>query len=83
MAVVENGDLMELDARAGKLNLLVDEREVQRRLAAWEPPPPDYDLGYRSLWLDQVTQAPDGCDFRFNVDQDWRNNRIALSPRKT
>jgi dihydroxy-acid dehydratase len=72
LAIVQNGDIVELDARAGKLNLLVEENEIQRRLAAWEPPPPAYDLGYRSLWLDQVTQAPDGCDFRFNVDKNWR-----------
>jgi dihydroxy-acid dehydratase len=75
LAVVEDGDMIELDAHAGKLNLLVDEREIQRRLAAWEPPPPAYDLGYRALWIDQVTQAPEGCDFRFNVDRSWRTNR--------
>jgi dihydroxy-acid dehydratase len=54
---------------------LVDEREIQRRLDAWRPAPPAYDLGYRALWIDQVTQAPDGCDFRFNVDPDWREER--------
>jgi dihydroxy-acid dehydratase len=75
LAVVENGDMVELDAQAGKLNLLVDEREVQRRLDNWEPPPPAYELGYRALWLDQVTQAPEGCDFRFNVDKGWRAQR--------
>ena len=75
LAIVENGDRIELDAKAGKLNLLVDEREIQRRLDAWEPPPPSYELGYRSLWLDQVTQAPDGCDFKFNVDRNWRRKR--------
>jgi dihydroxy-acid dehydratase len=72
LAVVEDGDMIELDAYAGKLNLLVDEREIGRRLAAWEPPPPAYQLGYRSLWLDQVMQAPEGCDFKFNVDEHWR-----------
>jgi dihydroxy-acid dehydratase len=75
LAIVENGDLIELDAEAGKLNLLLDEREIQRRLGAWKPAPPSYELGYRSLWLDQVTQAPDGCDFRFNVDRSWRVRR--------
>ena len=64
--------MIELDADAGKLNLLVDEREIQRRLAAWKPPPPAYELGYRALWIDQVTQAPEGCDFKFNVDRNWR-----------
>ena len=69
LAVVEDGDLIELDARAGRIDLLVDEREVQRRLEKWVAPEPKYDTGYRSLWIDQVTQAPEGCDFRFNVDR--------------
>jgi dihydroxy-acid dehydratase len=74
LAAVENGDMIELDAMAGNLNLLVDEREVKRRLAEWNAPPPAYELGYRALWLDQVTQAPEGCDFRFNVDRGWRSH---------
>ena len=77
LAAVEDGDMIELDAMAGKLNLLVDEREIQRRLDAWKPAPPAYELGYRALWLDQVTQAPEGCDFRFNVDKGWRKQGVA------
>jgi dihydroxy-acid dehydratase len=73
LAIVEDGDMIELDAEAGKLNLLVDEREIQRRFVSWTPPEPAYDTGYRSLWIDQVTQAPEGCDFRFNVDPKWRD----------
>ena len=76
LAIVEDGDLIELDAHAGKLNLLVDDREIQRRMAAWTPPPPAYTTGFRSLWLDQVTQAPEGCDFRFNIDPEWRKGRV-------
>jgi len=76
LAVVEDGDMISLDAQAGVLDLLVDERERQRRLAAWHPPPPAYRLGYRSLWIDQVTQAPEGCDFRFNADPQWREGRV-------
>jgi dihydroxy-acid dehydratase len=72
LAAVENGDLIALDAEAGTLDLLVDEREIQRRLEAWRRPRPAYTTGYRSLWIDQVTQAPEGCDFRFNVDPQWR-----------
>ena len=73
MAVVEDGDMIELDALAGKIDLLVDEREIQRRLEKWEPPEPAYEVGYRSLWIDQVTQAPEGCDFKFNIDRNWRS----------
>jgi dihydroxy-acid dehydratase len=75
LAIVEDGDMIELDADAGKINLLVDDREIQRRLAAWQPRPPAYELGYRALWIDQVTQAPEGCDFKFNVDKNWRKRK--------
>ncbi len=71
LAVVRDGDMIELDAQRGVLNLLVDERERQRRLAEWKPDPPRYTQGYRALWIDQVTQAPDGCDFRFCIEKDW------------
>ena len=71
LAAVQDGDMVELDAMNGKLNLLVDEREIQRRLAAWQPPAPKYTQGYRALWLNQVTQAPDGCDFKFCSEKDW------------
>jgi len=71
LAVVEDGDTIELDAERGVLNLLVDEREIKRRLAAWKPASPAYTQGYRALWIDQVTQAPDGCDFKFCADKDW------------
>lgn len=71
LAVVQDGDMIELDAANGKLNLLVDEREIQRRLAAWQRPAPKYTQGYRALWIDQVTQAPDGCDFKFCCEEDW------------
>ena len=75
LAVVEDGDLIELDAQRGTLNLLVDEREIQRRLAGWKRPAPKYRHGYRALWIDQVTQAPDGCDFLFCSDREWLTAR--------
>ena len=71
LALVEDGDLIELDTMRGVLNLLVDEREIKRRLAAWSPAPPAYTQGYRALWIDQVTQAPEGCDFKFCSEKDW------------
>jgi len=75
LAIVEEGDMIELDAERGVLNLLVEDNEIQRRLANWSPPPPKYTQGYRALWIDQVTQAPDGCDFRFCSEKDWLLNR--------
>jgi dihydroxy-acid dehydratase len=75
LALVEDGDLIELDAYAGKLNLLVDERELARRREAWCAPEPRFTSGYKALWIDQVSQAPDGCDFDFNRQKDWLTRR--------
>jgi dihydroxy-acid dehydratase len=77
LAIVRDGDLIDLDAENGVLDLLVDEREVQRRLADWTPPEPNYQEGYRALWIDQVLQAPDGCDFRFCTEKGWLGKRAA------
>lgn len=75
LAIVEEGDIIELDAERGVLDLLLDDREIQRRLAQWRPRAPAYTHGYRALWIDQVTQAPDGCDFKFCSQKDWLTRR--------
>ena len=71
LAVVQDGDMIELDAEAGKLNLLVDEREIQRRLAAWRPPAPKYTKAIAPCGSTRCLQAPDGCDFKFCAEKDW------------
>jgi L-arabonate dehydrase len=65
LAIVENGDLIELDVAERKLNLLVPQEEIDRRLRAWEPPVRHYDRGYGRLFVDHITQAHEGCDFDF------------------
>lgn len=75
LAIVQNDDMVELDVERGALNLLVDEREIKRRLAEWKAPAPKYTSGYRALWIDQVQQAPDGCDFKFCAEKDWLTRR--------
>jgi dihydroxyacid dehydratase/phosphogluconate dehydratase len=65
LAVVQTGDQISLDVEARRLDLLVDEAELARRLAGWSPPEPRFTRGYGQLFLDQTTQADQGCDFRF------------------
>jgi dihydroxy-acid dehydratase len=65
LALVRDGDLVALDVPGRRLDLLVDESELARRRAAWSPPPRGVGRGYGRLYLDEVTQAPEGCDFRF------------------
>ena len=65
LAFVQDGDLIELDVAKRKLNLCVDDRELARRRAAWEPEPPRYTRGFGALYAAHVTQADQGCDFDF------------------
>ena len=67
LGLVRTGDRIRLDAEARTLDLLVDEAELAARRAAWVPPalPPGAERGYLKLYLDEVLQADQGCDFRF------------------
>ena len=65
LALVEDGDEIELDVPNRKLNLLVEEKELEIRRRNWHPPKPQYNRGYGKLFLDHVLQAPEGCDFDF------------------
>lgn len=65
LAIVQTGDLIELDVPNRKLNLLVPDEEIQRRLAAWKPPQLPYQRGYVKMYLEHVLQADEGCDFDY------------------
>ncbi len=67
LGLVRNGDRIRLDAQARRLDLLVEEAELAARAAAWvkPPEPAGAERGYLRLFLDQVTQADQGCDFAF------------------
>jgi dihydroxy-acid dehydratase/L-arabonate dehydrase len=70
LAIVRNGDWIELDCEAGRLQLEIDEQEMARRLAEWNEnrrPVPADASGYRNLYVDHVLQADEGCDFDFLV----------------
>src|SRR5919197_436944 len=65
LALVRDGDEIELDVPGRRLTLLVDDAELGRRRMAWRPRPPHFDRGYGRLFLDHVLQANRGCDFDF------------------
>ncbi|HFF6822180.1 TPA: IlvD/Edd family dehydratase, partial [Acinetobacter baumannii] len=68
LAVVQNGDFIELDAYAGKLHLEVCDEELKQRLENLAPPaPPTFIGGYHKLYVEHVLQADEGCDFDFLV----------------
>jgi dihydroxy-acid dehydratase len=65
LAAVRTGDLIEIDVPARRLDLLVPDDEIKRRLATFRRPEPAYRRGYGRLFLEHVLQAPMGCDFDF------------------
>lgn len=67
LAVVREGDWIELDCQQGRLHLDIDEQELAGRLADLQPPPELITGGYAKLYLDHVMQADEGCDFDFLV----------------
>ncbi len=67
LALVENGDWIELDVAARRLHLDVREAELSARRSDWRPPPPAMSRGYVSMFLKHVQQAHTGADFDFLV----------------
>jgi L-arabonate dehydrase len=65
LALVQDGDEIELDVPKRRLTLLVSDGELARRRAAWRPRSPHFTRGYGRLFLDHVLQANEGCDFDF------------------
>ncbi|MFJ9533012.1 IlvD/Edd family dehydratase [Herbaspirillum sp. NPDC101396] len=67
LALVQNGDMVELDVEARKLHLHVSDEELERRRAAWQAPKAPADRGWVKLYVDHVQQANLGADLDFLV----------------
>ncbi len=67
LALVENGDVVELDVKNRRLHLDVPDAELEARRAAWTPPAPHTDRGYVSMYMSHVMQADKGADFDFLI----------------
>jgi dihydroxy-acid dehydratase len=65
LALVAEGDVIELDIPARKLTLQVSEEELSRRRADWRQPPKPYTRGYGAMFAQHITQADQGCDFDY------------------
>lgn len=65
LAVVRDGDMIELDVEGRRLNLDICEAELQARLADWTPSVPAPDGGYAQLFHEKVQGADTGADFDF------------------
>ena len=65
LAFVQSGDWIELDVEGRRLHLDVSDAELERRRADWVPPATKFTRGYGRLYAEEITQANEGCDFRF------------------
>ena len=78
LALVRDGDMVELDVPARRLNLEVSDDELAARRAEWVAPEPPMAGGYQRLYFDHVLQADRGVDLDFLV-----GNRGAAVPRES
>jgi dihydroxy-acid dehydratase len=67
LALVEDGDMIELDVESRRLHLEVSDEELTRRRKLWTPPVPEMQGGYQSLYVERVMQADRGADLDFLV----------------
>jgi dihydroxy-acid dehydratase len=65
LALVQDGDIIELNVPERRLSLRVPDDELARRRAAWTPRAAQYPRGFGRLYAQHVTQADRGCDFDF------------------
>ncbi len=65
LALVQTGDVIELDVAGRRLTLEVSDEVLDQRRAGWQQPPAKYGRGYGALYLKHISQANEGCDFDF------------------
>jgi dihydroxy-acid dehydratase len=65
LALVQNGDMIELDVAQRKLHLHVSNGELAKRRLAWQKPAPLASRGYVHLYINHVTGADKGADLDF------------------
>lgn len=64
LAVLKDGDLIEIDIPQNKLNVALSEAEINERLAGWRPPPPRVTRGYLARYARLVSSASTGAVFK-------------------
>jgi dihydroxy-acid dehydratase len=63
LALVRNGDLVELDVERRTIDIKITQQELERRRSAWVPPPRKFERGYGAIFARHIRQANEGCDF--------------------
>ena len=67
LALVQTGDMIEVDVEGRSLHLEVPGEELEVRKRTWEPTELESNRGYVRLYIEHVNQADEGCDLDFLV----------------
>ncbi len=67
LALVRDGDMIEIDVSRRQLHLDVSDEELDRRRALWKPPVTTMKGGYQQMYIQHVMQACEGADLDFLV----------------
>lgn len=65
LALVKDDDLITINIAARSIILEVSDQELQQRKQQWKPTPILHKRGYPALYIREVLQADEGCDFDF------------------
>ncbi|MEM6381405.1 MAG: L-arabinonate dehydratase [Pseudomonadota bacterium] len=65
LALIEDGDIIELDIPNRSLSVRLSDKELSRRRSSWIQPVPRYERGYGWMFSQHIQQANEGCDFDF------------------
>ena len=65
LALLKNGDIIRLDITNRRLDMLVDEQEIESRRSQWRPPQDKFSRGYGWMFSKHISQANQGCDFDY------------------
>ena len=65
LALIQTGDIIDVDVPNRSLNVQLSDAELAERRAAWQPPKPRYERGYGWMFAKHIEQADKGCDFDF------------------
>jgi len=65
LALVQEGDFIELDVESRRVHLDVSQEELEQRRERWQPPVYPMKSGYQQLYVERVMQADTGADLDF------------------
>jgi dihydroxy-acid dehydratase len=68
LAVVRDGDMIEMDIYNRKLNLLIPDEELQERIQSWTPPPPRVKDGFLTVYARLANPATKGAGINLRLD---------------